>query len=91
MRHSRFGGVAPLEPDERAQESLLVQRILKGDKRAVEEFFHSHYDSLYSFAYYQVGCDHTDAKDVLQDTFIAALRSMHDSPEKRGGQLPNFM
>ena len=54
-----------------------MQRILKGDKRAVEEFFHSHYDSLYSFAYYQVGCDHADAKDVLQDTFLAALRSMH--------------
>ena len=54
-----------------------MQRILKGDKQAVEGFYHSYYDRLYSFAYYQVGCDHADARDVLQDTFIAALRSMH--------------
>jgi len=77
MSHSRSGGAVPPELDERAQESLLVQRILKGNKQAVEEFYYSYYDRLYSFVFYQVGRDHADAKDVLQDTFIAALRSMH--------------
>ena len=77
MSHSRSGGAVPPEPDERAQELLLVQRILKGDKQAVEEFYHSFYDRLYSFVFYQVGRDHADAKDVLQETFIAALRYMH--------------
>jgi len=77
MSHSLSGGAVPPEPDERAQEKLLVQRILKGDEQAVGELYHSYYDRLYSFVFYQVGRDHADAKDVLQDTFIAALRSLH--------------
>ena len=77
MSHSRSGGAVPPEPDVRAQEMLLVQRVLKGEKQAIEEFYHSYYDRLYSFVFYQVGRDHADAKDVLQETFIAALRSLH--------------
>jgi len=80
-KHSRSGDVASPEPDERAQEALLVQRVMRGDRPAVEEFYHSYYDRLYNFSYYQVGCDHADARDVLQDTFIAALHSL---PSFRG-------
>jgi len=53
----------------------LASRLMQGDPAAVVELVERYADALYRFVYNQVGSVQ-DAEDIVQDTFIAALRAI---------------
>jgi RNA polymerase sigma-70 factor (ECF subfamily) len=59
----------------------LARQVAAGDSQALEVFYQRYFTRLYRFVYYQVGGSHDDAQDVLQDTLVAALKSL---PSFRG-------
>ncbi len=64
--------------DERA----YVARLRAGDERALEDLFATYVPKLYRFIWRTMGGDNTpDVEDVLQETMVAALRSL---PRYRG-------
>jgi RNA polymerase sigma-70 factor (ECF subfamily) len=56
--------------------SVLVQRLASGDPEAVEELVRLYADDVYRFVYNQVGGSAQDAEDVVQETFVAALKAI---------------
>ncbi|MBN1486221.1 MAG: RNA polymerase sigma factor [Anaerolineae bacterium] len=54
----------------------LVERLKQGDPDAVDELVELYTDSLYRFVYNQVGGTAQDAEDVVQETFVAALKAV---------------
>jgi len=66
----------------------LVDRARGGDQRAFEEIVNRYEDRIYRFGYRMCGHDE-DARDVLQDTFLAALR--HLSGYRGEGRFVNWL
>jgi RNA polymerase sigma-70 factor (ECF subfamily) len=59
------------------QDELLIGRFKKGDPAAFEELFHRYADRIHGFSYRM--CQHReDAQDVLQETFLAAFKSLKE-------------
>jgi RNA polymerase sigma-70 factor (ECF subfamily) len=54
----------------------LVDRLLRGDARAFDEFFNEYYPKLYRFVKRRVPRDDAAAEDVAQGTLCRALESM---------------
>lgn len=69
-------GTAPkvreLEPDD----AVLVERFLKGDKRAFRQIYDRHARSVAAVAYRTLG-DDQGLSDIVQDTFFMASEGMH--------------
>jgi RNA polymerase sigma-70 factor (ECF subfamily) len=63
------------DKDAQAQEVELVTRMRQGDTTALEQLYHRYFDRLYSLVYNQVGKDHGIAEDIVQETFLAVLKS----------------
>jgi RNA polymerase sigma-70 factor (ECF subfamily) len=59
----------PNSPDK-----ALMDRLNRGDPNAAEELVTGHADALYRFVYHQVGGIAQDAEDIVQETFLAAVR-----------------
>lgn len=57
------------------------------EPRAVEQWFRENADSVYAFAYYRVGKDPDLASDVVQETFLAALRRIAEYDAGRGPMI----
>jgi RNA polymerase sigma-70 factor (ECF subfamily) len=55
----------------------LVQRLLRGDARAFDEFFNEYYPKLYRFVKRRMPRDASAAEDVAQATVCRALESLH--------------
>lgn len=63
----------------------LIRAILRhGSKPAAEELVLSYYDEIFAYIYRQTE-NREDALDLTQDSFIAALQSLHTYDEKRAG------
>ena len=58
-------------------EHQLVSRLIQGDPAAVAEFIEQYTDKVYRFVYHQVGGLAQDAEDIVQETFVAALKAIH--------------
>jgi RNA polymerase sigma-70 factor (ECF subfamily) len=54
----------------------LVERLLRGDQRAFEQFFNEYYPKLYRFVKRRVPQDATAAEDIAQGTLCRALESL---------------
>lgn len=54
----------------------LAQRLVRGDPDAIAEWVAAYSDDLYRFVYHQVGGSQQDAEDIVQETFIAALKAI---------------
>ena len=61
--------------DEKTTESDLAARLGRGDPAAVDELYRLYFHRLYSVVYYQVDRNQAVAEDIVQETFLAALRS----------------
>jgi DNA-directed RNA polymerase specialized sigma24 family protein len=57
----------------------LAARAGRGDERAFAELYDRHAAGLVAFATQYVG-DRATAEDVVQQTFLAAYRTMRDGP-----------
>jgi len=60
---------------EAEREAALVERLRKGDGRALDELFRRHRDTAYGIAYRLVG-SREDALDVVQEAFIHVMRGI---------------
>ncbi|MFZ2358406.1 MAG: RNA polymerase sigma factor [Anaerolineae bacterium] len=58
------------------QEKAMVLRLLDGDTAAFDELYQRYVPSLFRFIYYSLNGDRNDAEDVLQETMLAAIRSL---------------
>lgn len=54
----------------------LVKRLLRGDRRAFEQFFNEYYPKLYRFVKRRMPQDATAAEDIAQGTLCRALESL---------------
>lgn len=59
------------------QQKALVAQVLAGNESAFEELYQHYVPSLFRYIYYSFNGDTNDAEDVLQETMLAAMRSMH--------------
>jgi len=55
----------------------LVERLLRGDRRAFEQFFNEYYPKLFRFVKRRLPQDATAAEDIAQGTLCRALESLH--------------
>ncbi len=60
---------------DRTQEVDLVRRLHRNDPSAIEELYTTYFDRLYSLVYNQVDRDRSTTEDIVQDTFLAAVKS----------------
>jgi RNA polymerase sigma-70 factor, ECF subfamily len=68
----------------RRQDAELRDRILEGDREALEHFYEAYFSRLYRYIYYRVGHDHQHAEEVVNDTFIEALDKIERFDPERG-------
>jgi len=64
-----------------------LRRLLQGDGEAIEAWFHSYCDTLYTFVYYRVSKNGQVAKDIVQETFLKALERIRQYDPKRGSMF----
>lgn len=77
---SRLVEVArPVEPvsslHEVRKESDLIAQLRAGESEAIKVLFNSYFNQLYSFIFYSVDRDHSVAEDIVQETFLNAIKS----------------
>ena len=58
------------------QETELVERLRQGDAAALEQMYRQYVDRVYSVVFHQVGQDKSVAEDIVQETFLSALKSI---------------
>ena len=61
-----------------------IASLLAKDAEAVNRWFYAYSDTLYTFVYYRVGKDSNIAAEVVQETFLQALRKIADYDWQRG-------
>ena len=54
----------------------FIKDLRRGDPSAVTELYNTYADRIYSLVFNQVGRDHDAAQDIVQETFVAALKSV---------------
>ena len=69
---------------ERIDGAALLQRISKGDEKALEEFYETYFSRLYRFVFYRVGRDHHHSEEVIHDTFMEAVEKAGQYNPGRG-------
>ncbi len=62
--------------EELADEIRLAEAIARGDVDAFGAFYERYVDRLYRLIYYQMNAHQADAEDVLQETMLAAVKSI---------------
>ncbi len=56
-------------------EAGLVARLRAGEAEAIQEIFQAYFERLYGFIYHNVDGDQAAAEDIVQDTFLAAIKT----------------
>lgn len=56
-------------------EQILIDRVIRGEKEAVNEFYFFYKPKLWSFIRRKAQSDQ-DAQEILQDTFLSAVESL---------------
>ena len=57
-------------------ETELLKQLRGGNSQAVEELYNTYSNRLYSLVFNRVGKDHQATEDIVQDTFLAAMKSL---------------
>ena len=58
-----------------AEDAELVRRLRRGESAAVVELYNAYFDRIYSLVFNQVARDEDATQDIVQETFLAALKS----------------
>lgn len=74
--------VNPIERMNATEPSWLVSECIAGNHVAIEMFVRQHETGVFRLAYSVLG-DEADANEVTQETFLAALRSLHRYQERQ--------
>lgn len=61
--------------DQSKTEVDLIEKLRRGDKEAIKIIFNTNFDKLYSFVFHEVEQNHAITEDIVQDTFISAIKS----------------
>ncbi len=72
------------------EEKKLVDKIVKGDEGAFEQFYRIFFPRVYRYAYRKVR-NREQAEDVTSETFFKALRGLSKFESKRDGGLDIWM
>ncbi len=73
------------------EDSLLIERYISGDERALEGLIDKHNQRLSSFIYSKVG-NRSITEDIFQDTFIKVIKTLRRGAYKEEGKfLPWIM
>jgi RNA polymerase sigma-70 factor (ECF subfamily) len=64
-----------------------LRRLSRGNTQAIEQWFNTYSDTLYTFVFYRVGKDPALAADIVQDTFLDGLRRIHLFDPDRGSMF----
>lgn len=65
-----------ITPRPSAADLALRDRIVRGERGAAQALLAAHLDALYEFVHYRIGRDRTRVEDVVQETFLIALRGI---------------
>lgn len=71
-----------MEPD-----GIDIKKLLAGHKETVRKWFAEYADPLYTLVFYKVGGDGDTAGDVVQETFLTALKKIEDYEPRRGSMF----
>jgi RNA polymerase sigma-70 factor, ECF subfamily len=63
------------EPSPLEQDADMLKRLHDGDRAAMAELYDRYFDRVYSLVFNQVDRNREVAEDIVQDTFLAALKS----------------
>jgi RNA polymerase sigma-70 factor (ECF subfamily) len=74
-KNSMFRRLIPGNRDSKKDSSDLILRLSKGDNAAIEELYTLYFDRIYSLVYNQVGRDQCSAEEVVQETWLAVIKS----------------
>jgi len=74
-KQNNVGNREMADKDAQAHEVELVTRLRQGDTTALEQLYHRYFDRLYSLVYNHVGKNQGIAEDIVQETFLAVLKS----------------
>jgi len=73
----------PVWPNaDRIDEADLALRFIAGDTGATEVVFYAYFDRLFTLIYHSVGKDRAAAEDIIQETFLSALKSAENFQAK---------
>jgi len=64
------------KPELKTDETELVEKLKRGDPDAVEQMYNANVDRVYSLVFNQVDRNHEEAQEIVQETFIAAVKSV---------------
>jgi RNA polymerase sigma-70 factor, ECF subfamily len=64
-----------------------LERLQQGESQAIQDWFERYADALYAFVFYRVGKDESRAKDVVQETFLEAMKRMSAFDPERGSMM----
>lgn len=60
----------------KVDETELIEKLKQGDTDAVEQMYYANVDGIYSLVFNQVDKHHEVAEEIVQETFIAAVRAI---------------
>ena len=63
------------DSDPAVEDAELVEKLRRGEAAAVMELYNTYFDRIYSLVFHQVAPDLDAAQDIVQETFLAALKS----------------
>ena len=61
-----------------------LAKLQRKQPKAIERWFHTYSDSLYTFVFYRVEKDANLAADIVQETFISAIRQVNLYDPQKG-------
>ena len=64
-----------------------LKKLARGNTQAIEQWFNTYSDTLYTFVFYRVGKDPALAADIVQDTFLDGLRRINLYDPDRGSMF----
>ena len=62
-------------PIDEAEEAELIKQLRHGDSTAIEKLYNAYFDRVYSLVFNRVGGNQHAAEDIVQETFLAALKA----------------